>query len=275
MATYQIQCHLKYKIVQPTEFIFIVQVAHHPNQNILEEQLIMNMPVKWHEFRDAQHQNRHIRLQLKPCEAFELNYSATVTRQPCIPVDLRQNLNEVKIPDLPDEVLPYLLASRYCNSDLLLEMAKRSFGWMTPGYTRVKAIEQWIYNNIFYVSGCSDQFTTATDVLVHRAGVCRDFAHLGIALCRALGIPARMVVGYVEIEKFLPDFHAIFEAYLEGGWVQFDPTRLAPVDELIRIGTGVDAGDVAFSTYYGQVELLKIEPLIKPDSYSEAKAKIT
>ena len=119
---------------------FMVQVAHHPDQNILEEQLTMNMPVKWHEFRDAQHQNRHIRLQLEPCEAFQLNYSATVTRQPCIPVDLRQNLNEVKIPDLPDEVLPYLLASRYCNSDLILEMAKRSFGWMTPGYTRVKPL---------------------------------------------------------------------------------------------------------------------------------------
>ena len=172
MTTYQIQCHLKYKIVQPTEFIFMVQVAHHPDQNILGEQLTMNMPVKWHEFQDAQHQNRHIRLQLEPCEAFELNYSATVTRQPSIPNDLRQNLSEVKIPDLPDEVLPCLLASRYCNSDLLLEMAKRSFGWMIPGYTRVKAIEQWIYNNIFYVSGCSDQFTTATDVLVHRAVSC-------------------------------------------------------------------------------------------------------
>ena len=77
-----------------------------------------------------------------------------------------------------------------------------------------------------------------------------------------MGIPARMVVGYVEIEKFLPDFHAIFEAYLEGGWVLFDPTRLAPVENLVRIGTGIDAGDVAFSTFYGEIELLKIEPII-------------
>ncbi|MFV5509344.1 transglutaminase-like domain-containing protein [Acinetobacter sp. 197] len=265
MITYRIHCHLKYKIVQPTEFIFMLQAAHHPDQKIIEEQLHFNLPVVWHEFQDAQHQNRHVRLQVEPCEVFEVNYIANVARQPGISFERQQGLNEVPIPDLPDEVLPYLLASRYCNSDLLLEMAKRSFGWMTPGYTRVKAIEQWIYNNIFYASGSSDQFTTATDVLVHRAGVCRDFAHLGIALCRALGIPARMVVGYVEIEKFLPDFHAIFEAYLDGGWVQFDPTRLAPVENLIRIGTGVDAGDVAFSTYYGQVELLKIQPLIQPE----------
>jgi transglutaminase-like putative cysteine protease len=262
MTTCKIQCHLKYKIVQATEFVFLIQAAHHTDQTIIEEQLTFNPPVAWREFHDPSQQNRYIRLNVEACDNFEVNYSATVERHPVMDGDLQQNLNEVVIPDLPDEVLPYLLASRYCNSDLFVEMANRSFGWMEPGYSRVKAIEQWIYNNIFYVSGSSDQFTTATDVLIHRAGVCRDFAHLGIALCRALGIPARMVVGYVEIEKFLPDFHAIFEAYLEGGWVLFDPTRLAPVENLIRIGTGIDAGDVAFSTFYGEIKLIKIEPMI-------------
>lgn len=262
MTTCQIQCHLKYKVVQTTEFVFLIQAAHHPDQRILEENLSFNMPVAWHEFQDLKHQNRYIRLHVEPCDIFEVRYRAAVEHHPVSHTDLQHNLNEVLIAELPDEVLPYLLASRYCNSDLFTEMANRSFGWMAPGYSRVKAIEQWIYNNIFYVSGSSDQFTTATDVLIHRAGVCRDFAHLGIALCRALGIPARMVVGYVEIEKFLPDFHAIFESYLQGGWVRFDPTRLAPVENLIRIGTGVDAGDVAFSTFYGQVELMKIEPII-------------
>jgi transglutaminase-like putative cysteine protease len=262
MTTCKIQCHLKYKIVQATEFVFQLQAAHHPDQTIIEEQLIFNPPIEWREFQDSSHQNRHIRLHVEPCDAFEINYNATVERHSVVNAAVQQNLNEVAVPNLPDAVLPYLLASRYCNSDLLGDMANRSFGWMKPGYSRVNAIEQWIYNNIFYVSGSSDQFTTATDVLIHRAGVCRDFAHLGIALCRALGIPARMVVGYVEIEKFLPDFHAIFEAYLEGGWVLFDPTRLAPVENLIRIGTGMDAGDVAFSTFYGEIELIKIEPLI-------------
>ncbi|MGE8560202.1 MAG: transglutaminase-like domain-containing protein [Acinetobacter sp.] len=260
MTTCKIQCHLKYKIVQATEFIFLIQVAHHPDQTIIEEQLAFNPSVTWHEFQDLTHNNRYIRLHVEPCESFELNYSATVQRHN-VESDLEQ-LKEVDISDLTDEVLPYLLASRYCNSDLLSDMANRSFAWMTPGYSRVKAIEQWIYNNIFYVSGSSDQFTTATDVLVHRAGVCRDFAHLGIALCRALGIPARMVVGYVNIEKFLPDFHAIFEVYLEGGWVLFDPTRLAPVENMVRIATGIDAGDVAFATFYGDLQLITIEPII-------------
>lgn len=262
MTTWTIQCHLKYKIVQNTEFVFLIQVAHRPDQTIIQEQLSFNVPVQWREFQDLSHQNRHIRLRVEACEAFEVNYSATVEQHPPIHLDLQHNFNEVAIPDLLDAVLPYLLASRYCNSDLLAEMASRSFGWMQPGYPRIKAIEQWIYHNIAYVSGSSDQFTTATDVLIHRAGVCRDFAHLGIALCRALGIPARMVVGYVQIEKFLPDFHAIFEAYLDGGWVLFDPTCLAPVENLIRIATGIDAGDVAFSTFYGEVELMKIEPMI-------------
>ncbi|TCB57417.1 transglutaminase-like domain-containing protein [Acinetobacter terrae] len=262
MTTCKIQCHLKYKIVQATEFVFLIQVAQHADQTIIEEQLTFNSPVTWREFQDSSHKNRYIRLHVEACDSFEVNYCATVERHPVKNADLQQKLNEVAIPDLPDEVLPYLLASRYCNSDLFVEMANRSFGWMEQGYSRIKAIEQWIYNNIFYVSGSSDQFTTATDVLIHRAGVCRDFAHLGIALCRALGIPARMVVGYVEIENFLPDFHAIFEAYLDGGWVLFDPTRLATVENLIRIGTGIDAGDVAFSTFYGEIELIKIEPII-------------
>ena len=150
------------------------------------------MPVVLREFQDLNHQNRYIRLHVQPCDVFEVHYNATVERHPVINADAQHNLNEV------------------LNSDLFAEMANRSFGWMTPGYARVKAIEQWIYNNIFYVSGSTDQFSTATDVLIHRAGVCRDFAHLGIALCRALGIPARMVVGYVEIEKFFTRFSRHF-----------------------------------------------------------------
>ena len=265
MSTCKIQCTLSYKIIQPTNIIFMVQAAHHPQQTILQEQLNFTPSTIWHEFQDVSHQNRSIRLQLETTESFELNYTATVQRHlihPCV-----QHYAEVPIHHLADEVLPYLLASRYCNSDLLMEMAQRSFGWMEQGYMRVQAIEQWIFNNIFYVSGSTNHLTTATDVLIHRAGVCRDFAHLGIALCRALGIPARIVVGYVHIDDFIPDFHAVFEAYLEGGWVLFDATRLAPVDRLVRIGTGIDAGDVAFATFYGELELLRMKLDIVDESF--------
>ena len=262
MTTCKIHCQLHYKIVQATELIFLVHAAHHPDQTIINETLSFNLPLSSRAFQDACHHNRHTRMHVEPCDRFELNYSATVQLHPQVSRELQQHFNELNVTDLPDEVLPYLLSSRYCDADALMDMAQRSFGWMTAGYARVKAIEEWIYHNIFYVSGSSNSFTTSTDVLVQRAGVCRDFAHLGIALCRALGIPARIVVGYVDIEKFLPDFHAIFEVYLDGGWVLFDPTRLAPVENLVRIATGVDASDVAFATFYGEIELLKIEPLI-------------
>lgn len=262
MTTCTIHCQLQYKIVQATEFIFVIQTAEHPNQTIISEQLTLNLPLNYRQFQDTQHQNRHIRMHVEACDLFEVNYTATVDLHLNVGIEIQQHFKELDVADLPDEVLPYLLSSRYCNADHLIDMAQRSFGWMTPGYARVKAIEQWIYHNIFYVSGSSDASTTATDVLVQRAGVCRDFAHLAIALCRALGIPARMVVGYVDIEKFLPDFHAIFEVYLDGGWVLFDSTRLAPVENLVRIATGIDAGDVAFATFYGEIELLKIEPFI-------------
>lgn len=88
---------------------------------------------------------------------------------------------------------------------------------------RVQAICDWIYNNILYQSGSSDSTTTARDILVNRAGVCRDFAHLGIAICRALNIPARFVFGYMPFYEAQPDFHAIFEVYLENQWVLLMP----------------------------------------------------
>lgn len=261
MAIYKIQCHLNYKIIQATDFIFLIQVAHHPQQNILEEQLNFSPNIQSHTFNDLAHQNRHLRLHAPVSDSFHISYQATVELKATLLV-VPEQLHEVPIADLPYEVLPYLLSSRYCDTERLVDMAQRSFGWMTPGYSRVNAIAEWIYHNIFYVSGSSNALTTATDVLIERAGVCRDFAHLAIALCRALGIPARMVVGYVKIEAFIPDFHAIFEVYLEDGWVLFDPTRLAPTENLVRIATGLDAGDVAFSTFYGNIELLSIAPVI-------------
>ena len=108
-----------------------------------------------------------------------------------------------------------------------------------------------------YYSGSSDVITSATDTLLERHGVCRDFAHLGIALCRALGIPARYVSAYAW-RLHPPDFHAVFEAWLDGpgggAWYLFDPTRKSAVDGLVRIGVGRDAGEVAFCNMFGAVD---------------------
>jgi transglutaminase-like putative cysteine protease len=119
----------------------------------------------------------------------------------------------------------------------------------------VQAIADWIHDSIVYEPGISDSTTTAREVFVERAGVCRDFAHLGITFCRALNIPARLVVGYVWFDEPPQDFHAVFEAWLGGQWVLFDATRMAPVDRLVRVGTGRDAKDVAFCTFFGPVRM--------------------
>ncbi len=119
------------------------------------------------------------------------------------------------------------------------------------------AICNWIFENVEYLRGSSDQHTSAFDTVTERAGVCRDFAHLGIAFCRALNIPARFLSAYAY-ELLPPDFHACFEAYLGHRWYVFDATRLAPQNGLIRIGVGRDAADTPFASIFGAAEMNSI-----------------
>ena len=156
------------------------------------------------------------------------------------------------------------MASKYCEADLLFALACREFGRLAPGYRRVQSVCQWIRDNIAYQIGTSSPLTTARDVLANRAGVCRDFAHLAVAFCRALNIPARFVTGYARYADPPPDFHAVFEAYLGDRWYLFDPTRLSPLDEIVRIGTGRDAAEVAFATFFGAARMRRLAPLIEP-----------
>jgi transglutaminase-like putative cysteine protease len=166
------------------------------------------------------------------------------------------SVTEVPVGEVPFAVQTYLLASRYCQSDLLRPFAESQFGHLLAGHSRVTAICNWIRTNVKYAEGSSDSSTTAHDTLGLRAGVCRDFAHLGIALCRALDIPARFVSAYSP-GLYPEDFHALFEVYLAGRWYLFDPTRLAPIDRSVRIGIGRDAMDVSFATIYGDVQTTK------------------
>ena len=144
-------------------------------------------------------------------------------------------------------MLPFLLPSRYCPSDKFMRFAQREFAAPGDGVGRVMAILEWIHNNVDYVPGVSSSETTAERTFVDRAGVCRDFTHLGITMARALGIPARAVSAYA-LQLDPPDFHAIFEVYLENDWWLIDPTRLAPIEGIVRIGSGRDASDIAFLT---------------------------
>ncbi len=155
------------------------------------------------------------------------------------------------------------MPTRYCESDLLSRAAVKLFGELRRGDSRVLAVCDWIFHNVDYQVGTSDSTTTAVDVFTQRVGVCRDFAHLGIDFCRALNIPARLVAGYARFDTPPPDFHAIFEAYLEGGWQLFDPTRMAEPAELMRIGWGHDAKDLAFATIFGPVVMTSMEPQLQ------------
>jgi transglutaminase-like putative cysteine protease len=121
----------------------------------------------------------------------------------------------------------------------------------------------WIRDHIQYQIGSTNPNTSAADVLVQRAGVCRDFAHLAIAFCRALNIPARFIASYANFPDPPADFHAVFEAYLGGRWYLFDPTELAPRNQVTRIGTGRDATDVAFATIFGMAQMTRMNPTVK------------
>ncbi|MDQ8023479.1 MAG: transglutaminase family protein [Moraxellaceae bacterium] len=265
LQRYDIDCELVYEVQGPTHFVFQLQPARHPGQTVLAEsfETSPDLPVRAYEHTDG---NRFLRVDA-PAGKVSFRHRASVELEPLL---VPATLPEVPVSDLPDDVMHYINTTRYCESDLLCRAAMREFSHITPGLPRVQAITEWIRQNIEYLPGSSSSITTARDVYVNRAGVCRDFAHLGIAFCRALNIPARFVVGYVQFSEPPPDFHAIFEAWLGDRWVLFDPTGMAPVDRLVRVATGRDAKDVAFATLFGPAVMVSMRPDICEANVEEA-----
>jgi transglutaminase-like putative cysteine protease len=156
------------------------------------------------------------------------------------------------VSDLHVSAVPYLYPSRYCQSDQLGRLARRLFGTIQNPHEKAVAVADWIHENVDYVRGSTTSSTSAYDTVTQRAGVCRDFSHLGIALCRALNIPARYFAGYAyELQP--QDFHACFECFIGGNWVVFDATRLAHLNGLVRVGTGRDAADASVASIFGSV----------------------
>jgi transglutaminase-like putative cysteine protease len=253
-----VETTLEYQVLSPTHFCFNIEAAHWPNQKILSERLAISSGVSPHAHTDQRSGNRFLRFDAQP-GPLVVDYKAEVELHTVAP---DTTLRETPVGQVPDEIFPYLLATRYCESDVLCGEVVRMFGNIAPGFARVRAIEEWIRANIAYRPGSSDSNTTAQQVFQQRAGVCRDFAHLGITFCRALNIPARIVVGYVWFDEPPQDFHAVFEAWLDGHWVLFDPTGMAPVDRVVRIGTGRDAKDVAFATMFGQLQMTRKEVMV-------------
>ena len=250
--TIDVHAQLDYDVGGDASFAFAVAAARTARQHLVDESITLDPPLDYsvEPFGEGE-SHQLIRLDA-PFGHFTLTYAATAAVHPRS--DRQEDLRQTAFADIPADLLPYVNPSRYCESDTLTGLANRQFGGVEPGYARVQAINDWVGSEIEYQPGTTDGTTSAVDALVERVGVCRDFAHVGISLCRALGIPARYVSGYgIGVEP--QDFHGFFEAYLSGDWWLFDPTGMAPVDHLVRIGYGRDAADASFATFVGPATL--------------------
>lgn len=246
---YRLGCDLNYEVRSASTFFFGVEVARLLRHQNLEERLVLEPGADRQAFVQPGTGNRYVRVAARP-GPLGLSYRAEVTLE--VHHADPDTIGETPLLAMPPSVIPFLLPSRYVPSDRLAAFALKEFGHLFAGHGRVTAICNWIYDNIDYRPGASNVQTAADESLLARAGVCRDFAHLGIAFCRALAIPARFVSCYAY---GLPssDFHAVFEAYLGGRWWLFDATRQANPDGLLRIGVGRDAAESAFATSFGDV----------------------
>lgn len=235
------------------DFIFNIHAAHTACQRVASETLQLSQPIEPRMHTDRASGNRDLRVHAGPGE-LRVDYAATVDlmhhREP------PEQIREVPVRDLPPEALSYIYPSRYCQSDRLGKMAIREFGGLRQGYMRVQAIRDWVHSRVAFVSNTSNANTSAMDTLIDQVGVCRDFAHLMIALCRAVSIPARFATGidYGADPALGPqDFHAYVEVFVGNRWYIFDPSGTAIPMGFVRMATGRDAADVAFATIFGTV----------------------
>jgi transglutaminase-like putative cysteine protease len=244
-------CDLTFDITVPTPFILMLRPRSGTNQWIAREEYRLTPSVPVFEFTDG-YGNLCQRL-VAPSGTFQVNTVADVMTADF--VDRAPGAPFVEVQNLPDAVLSYLLPSRYCESENFHEMATSITSGQLMGYDQVAAIESWLRESISYQPGSSDIPVSAMEVNARQWGVCRDLSHLGIALCRSLSIPARLVVGYLYgLEPM--DLHAWFEAYVAGRWYTFDATQAVLTGGYVAIGYGRDAADVAVYNQFG--------PLVEP-----------
>jgi transglutaminase-like putative cysteine protease len=254
MIRLRLSLELDYEVFDPgCDFIFNIHAAHTQRQHVVEESLSLNQNVATKVETDPATLNRYLRLSARP-GPLHVTYRATVDLLHFMAQ--AEQVPEVPVARLPAQVLGYIYPSRYCQSDRLLKFAMREFGQQRHGYSRVQGIRDWVLQHTRFTQNTSDSNTSAIDTLLETVGVCRDFAHLMIALCRAMNIPARFTTGidYGADPALGPtDFHAYVEAYLGDRWYLFDPSGTAIPMGLVRFGTGRDAADVAFATIFGSV----------------------
>lgn len=239
-------CDLSFDITGPIPFVLMMRPRSGAQQWIAREEYRLEPSVPVFEFTDN-YGNLCQRL-IAPTGVFKVRTSAEVMTSD--DTDQAFGVPFVEIQNLPNDVLSYLLPSRYCESDRFHDMASEITAGERLGYNQVAAISTWLRNTISYRPGSSVVPISAAEVNSKQIGVCRDLAHLGIALCRSLSIPARMVVGYLyRLEPM--DLHAWFEAYVGGRWYTFDATQAKLKGGYVAVGYGRDAADVAIYNQFG------------------------
>jgi transglutaminase-like putative cysteine protease len=260
-----LEAGVKIQVNTPAEtpVVLMLRPQGGAGQNVIASELRIEPLADIREYQDS-FGNLCQRVVLAP-GASEITGTCTVDAPDHIDVGTHADFTLVQ--DLPDDVLQYLLQSRYCQSDMpeVLQLASKIVRKAQPGYDQVEAIRAWIRKHLKYKYGVSNANTSALETAKKRAGVCRDFSHLGIALCRALRIPARMVVGYLhELDPM--DLHAWFEAYVGGRWYTFDATQPEPRGNRVVLAYGRDAADVAQLSEYGPLKMGKQEVWVRAGS---------
>ena len=188
-----------------------------------------------------------------PVGNFSIHTSAEVMTADFVDID--QHAGFVEIQNLPESVLVFLLPSRYCESDRFGDLARTITTGMQTGYEQVSGIDRWVNHNVSYTPGSSNFPISAEEVNLRGEGVCRDLAHLCIALCRSISIPARLVVGYLY--GLTPmDLHAWYEAYIGGRWYTFDPSQSELFGRRVAVAYGRDAADVSIFHQFGAGDTL-------------------
>jgi transglutaminase-like putative cysteine protease len=269
MVRIQFAIDLDYTLNSPgADFVFNIHAAHTASQRIVSESLLLAPQLVPAIETEPHTAARFLRLHVAS-GSLHLAYRATL--------DIDQHLGnpdlipETPVSQLPLSALTYIYPSRYCQSDRLAMLAMSEFGHLPKGYRRVEAICNWVNRHVAFRSATSSSTTSAVDTLTERVGVCRDFAHLMIAICRALSIPARFTTGidYGADPALGPtDFHAYVEVFLDQRWYIFDPSGTAIPMGFVRIGTGRDAADVSYATIFGSVS--SPPPLISISALTES-----
>ena len=244
---------LTYELVQPTPMIVLLNVHYSRASDLFTPDTMTTSPsTPYTSYRDSF--GNWCNRVLAPAGTFQIRADATI-RDLGLADEVAAGTPQIAVEDLPEEALLFLLPSRYCESDKLAATAWELFGHTEPGWERVQAVSTWVHNHITFGYQWARPTKTAWEAFEERQGVCRDYAHLGVALCRALNIPARYCTGYlsdIDVPVTGPmDFSGWFEVFLGGRWLTVDPRNWRPRKGRILIARGRDAADVAITTTFG------------------------